>query len=223
MTIGTKSVLFGVHCFFIHPLVVALGWWKLYGLRRVAIGERRVRVRVNGLPVVRPVTVTTSLRDPRLWVAFIVHDLGYLGKPNMDGEEGEQHPFVGARVMRRLFGPVWYEFTLYHSRFLAKRFNAKPSALCMADKMAIVVEPAWLYLPRVRWSGEIHEYMGKSDRNNGTGSKYAGMHLSTASQEEWFRDCKAYVRRWIAEHKDGREDTWTPSGREAVTSSGVHR
>ena len=75
MTIGTKSVLFGAHQFLLHPWFVAWGWWTLYGF-----------------PF-----------DPRLWVAFFVHDLGYIGKPNMDGPEGELHPRFGARLMALLF------------------------------------------------------------------------------------------------------------------------
>ena len=75
MKIGTKSVLFGAHCFFLHPWFVAAAWWKLYGFPW----------------------------DPRLWVAFFVHDIGYLGKPNMDGPEGERHVEVGARIMSFLF------------------------------------------------------------------------------------------------------------------------
>ena len=75
MKVGTKSVLFGYHCFFIHPFFVALAWWKLYGFPW----------------------------DIRLWVAFFVHDIGYWGKPNMDGPEGETHPIFGARIMERLF------------------------------------------------------------------------------------------------------------------------
>jgi hypothetical protein len=31
MTVGTKSVILGVHCILIHPFFVAWGWWKLYG------------------------------------------------------------------------------------------------------------------------------------------------------------------------------------------------
>ena len=57
MTVGTKSVLFGYHAFWLHPFFVAAGWWKLYG---------------------------TPL-DPRLWFAFFLHDVGYVGSPNMDG------------------------------------------------------------------------------------------------------------------------------------------
>ena len=75
MKIGTKSVLFGAHCFFLDPWFVAVAWWRLYGFPW----------------------------DPRLWVAFFVHDIGYLGKPNMDRPEGERHVEVGARIMSFLF------------------------------------------------------------------------------------------------------------------------
>lgn len=61
MKIGTRSVLYGAHCFLLHPWFVAAAWWQLYGIPW----------------------------DPRLWVAFFVHDIGYVGKPNMDGVEGE--------------------------------------------------------------------------------------------------------------------------------------
>lgn len=61
MKVGTKSVLFGAHCFFIHPWFVALAWWRLYGFRGV---EDRYVGRV-------------SLLNPRLWLCFFTHDLGY--------------------------------------------------------------------------------------------------------------------------------------------------
>lgn len=77
MNVGTRSLLFGYHCFFLHPWFVALGWWKLYGFPW----------------------------DPRLWVAFFVHDLGYWGKPNIDGPESESHVELGAKIMGRLFDP----------------------------------------------------------------------------------------------------------------------
>ena len=48
MTVGTRSVLFGVHNIIIHPLVVGIAWWKLFG----------------------------PPLDPRLWIAFLVHDIG---------------------------------------------------------------------------------------------------------------------------------------------------
>ncbi len=77
MKIGTKSILFGAHQFMIHPWFVAAAWWKLYGFPW----------------------------DPRLWVAFFVHDFGYWGSPNMDGPEGEEHVRLGATVMGSLFDP----------------------------------------------------------------------------------------------------------------------
>jgi hypothetical protein len=76
MKVGTKSVIFGAHCVLIHPFFVAAAWWKLYGF-----------------PF-----------DPRLWLSFIVHDLGYLHKPNMDSFEGERHVLLGGRIMGLLFG-----------------------------------------------------------------------------------------------------------------------
>ena len=130
MNVGTKSILFGVHCFAIHPIMIFVAWWRLYGFPW----------------------------DPRLWVAFLVHDIGYWGKPNMDGPEGELHPYAGARIMGRLFGEDWYWFTLLHSRYLAKKLDRQPSKLAIADKYVAVIEPSWLYLPRAIASGEINDY-----------------------------------------------------------------
>jgi hypothetical protein len=31
VTVGTRSLLFGVHQFLLHPVMVALGWRMLYG------------------------------------------------------------------------------------------------------------------------------------------------------------------------------------------------
>lgn len=191
MKIGTKSVLFGAHCFFLHPWFVAWGWWRLYGF-----------------PF-----------DPRLWVAFLVHDIGYLGKPNMDGEEGEKHPLTGGAIMRFLFGPRWWEFTVMHSRFLAKKYGCNPSRLCAADKLAICLTPWWLYLPMVNWTGEIKEYMAMSVQNGNT--KYAFMSIDHKSQRQWYANMQNYLTKWVAEHKDGREDTWTPAQREARDQAGV--
>lgn len=200
MKIGTKSVLFGAHCFFLHPWFVAWGWWKLYGF-----------------PF-----------DPRLWVAFFVHDIGYLGKPNMDGEEGERHVLLGARIMYWLFdwsdvwkgGKFrWYEFSAYHSRFWAKKHGGSPSRLCLADKLAITLTPAWLYLPLVNWTGEIKEYMAMRVQNGNT--KYAFMSIDHKSQRQWYSNMQAYLVKWVAEHKDGRQDTWTPEARQARDESGV--
>ncbi len=216
MTIGTKSVLFGAHCFCLHPWFVALGWWTLYGF-----------------PF-----------DPRLWIAFFVHDLGYIGKPNMDGPEGETHPKFGARVMTRLFdrgypkrelfqhsyhgGWVfrriaygrWGEFCLLHSRYFAKTLDKQPSRLCMADKMAIALTPAWLYLPMVRLTGEIHEYMAHAKHRivgNIKITEEEKQRVQSASRAEWYAGVQSYCRRWALAHRDGTVDTWTSDARNRAT------
>ena len=140
MNIGTRSILFGAHQFLVHPFFVFIAWWRLFGFPRAQ----------------------------RLWVAFIVHDWGYWGKPNMDGEEGESHPELGSRLMGWLFdrehhdpwklakkygAQSWHDFALYHSRFYAKKHGCKHSDLCLADKLATCITPRWLYLICVNLTG----------------------------------------------------------------------
>ena len=182
MKVGTKSVLFGAHQFALHPLLVTVAWWRLYGFPR----------------------------DPRLWIAFAIHDLGYISKPNMDGPEGETHPEWAARIMGRLFGPEWHDFCLLHSRFYAKQLGRQPSRLCVADKLVIAMEPSWLYVPRVRLTGEIREY--RQGRRGRTRARVASKGWSHDDEEpDWSWHCRVrdYCRAWAYEHRDGREDTWT--------------
>lgn len=188
MRIGTKSVLFGAHCFLLHWLFVAAGWVKLYGLRMVRCPHTRVR---------------TSIFDPRLWLCFLVHDLGYIGKPNMDGPEGEQHPWLGATLVGMVTrSREWADFCLFHSRFLARRERVEPSLLCWADKMAIALTPSWFYLPMVTLTGELAEYMHLAPREiKGYGK----------DPRQWHSECRAYCARLAFEHRDGRVDTWTPA------------
>jgi hypothetical protein len=217
LAIGTKSVLYGAHAFFLHPWFVAWAWWKLYGFPW----------------------------DPRLWVAFFVHDLGYIGKPDMDGEEGEQHPALGARIMCALFdwfaertlvplglpeiqkrsdgdvytyrgywlGP-WGLFSLLHSRYLAKQLGMQPSRLCIADKLAIALTPAWLYLPMVRATGELEEYMDRAHKRAASSESLNDEERRESTSDDaarWYAGVQAYVQRWVDEHKDGKVDTWTGS------------
>ncbi len=213
MKVGTKSVLFGVHCFLIHPWLIALAWWKLYGFPW----------------------------DPRLWLCFLVHDIGYIGKPNMDGPEGELHPWLGAWIvsvmcdwphalrngvfwdciMCRWLGP-WGNFSLLHSRYLAKSMGLQPSKLAIADKLAIAIEPSWLYLPRAIWSGEINDYFEQALKCDPDAAKdeqtrrllwdiWEGGHLRDARQ--WHRGVRAYMRIWVDAHKDGAPDTMTSATR----------
>lgn len=207
MKLGTKSVLYGYHCVALHWFFCLLGWISLYGFRRVWIGEQTIAC------YHRP--VYASLRNPRVWIAFLIHDLGYWGSPNMDGAEGETHPEWAARKMRAWFGEPWGTFCLYHSRFYAKRDGAPVSALCYADKLAFTYYPEWLLVRLVSWTGEVREYMKDAKRLNGMDI------ASINSVREWARGVSSYVTKWVEEHKDGRADTWTPNERQALDNTGV--
>jgi hypothetical protein len=187
--IGTRSILVGAHCFGLHPWFVAAAWWQLYGM-----------------PL-----------DPRLWIAFFVHDLGYWGKPNMDGPEGETHVEWAANLMGRWFGQEWDELCRYHSRFYAKQDDKPFSKLCVADKLAMCLEPWWLYVARTALSGEIYEYMARNASGN---DKYSteprfgtiAERLRSPIKRVFFEALREYMLGWINEHRDGREDTWTKRG-----------
>lgn len=148
---GTKSLLFGVHQVFFHPLTVFLAWVWLY----------------RKLP---------SWRES---VCIVIHDWGYWGKSNMDGAEGESHPEAGARIAGYLFGPGYHDLCLFHSRHYARNVGKEPSRLCWADKMSILFDPWWLYLPRAWASGELHEYRQIADQT--------GFLPLSAGSRVWYR------------------------------------
>lgn len=209
--VGTRSVLFGAHAFWLHPFFVAAGWAKLYGWPW----------------------------DPRLWVAFFVHDIGYIGKAAMDSPEGERHVELGAKIMHRLFDhPVgfcrerydtqcqriggscfgWYNFSLYHSRYYAKKYGAAPSHLCFADKLSFALTPRWLYLPMVTATGEINEYLKNAQKADSGHWKPTGF-----DKKKWHAQLCVYMNQWVEEHRAGAVDTWTDANRNAKTESGVWR
>lgn len=139
--LGTRSVLYGVHAFWFHPVVVGLAWRRVYGTRPTFYE----------------------------WVCIFCHDtFGYWGCPNMDGPEGKRHPELGAAIARRIVnwlggnGDAAYKLTLYHSSHYARMKGAQPSALYAPDKYSICVEPRWFYLLRARLSGEVFEYIENS-------------------------------------------------------------
>jgi hypothetical protein len=171
LPLGTRSVLCGAHQFLLHPLFVFAAWWQLYGFPA----------------------------DPRLYVAFIVHDLGYVGKRDMDGVEGQFHPELGGRIMTRLFGPQWGAFTRRHSRYYARLEGAVPSPLCAADKLATALVPAWLYIPLVRLSGELPEYMALARQAD----FYHG-----SDPYEWFRLLSADWRAIAEGQATGQRADW---------------
>ena len=177
MKVGTKSVLGGAHCFFLHPFFVAWGWTRLFGFPW----------------------------DPRLWAAFAFHDVGYFGSGDMDGAEGEQHVVVGARIMGALFGPVWEDECLRHSRYWCRRMGLRISRLCLADKMAFALAPSWLYLPMTKWTGELAEYMTRSrERQVGDNSFTVEEERLVRSDQpdEWLRGLQSYTLRWVERNRN---------------------
>ena len=184
MTVGTRSVLYGAHCAVLHPWFLAVAWSKLYGFPW----------------------------DVRLWASFWLHDIGYISKPNMDGSEGETHVELGARIMGLLFGESWAAFTAAHSRYWAKRNDRQFSRLCVADKLAFVLTPAWLYLPMTRATGELSEYMLRAkERQAGSEhfTDYESARLNSSDAREWLEGLKSYTQRWVDEHRNGGADNWT--------------
>ena len=150
MRTGTKSLLFGVHQVLWHPVTVWIAWAKLYGLP----------------------TWKESF-------CILIHDWGYWGSPNMDGERGERHPEFAAHLAGRLLGPKYHDLCLYHSRHYCRNTGKEPSKLCWADKLSILYEPWWFYLPRACFSGELQEYRQIAD--------HSGFVTASSTHREWFR------------------------------------
>ncbi|NOS67800.1 MAG: hypothetical protein HOO67_05565 [Candidatus Peribacteraceae bacterium] len=190
MKIGTKSLLFGVHQFIVHPVVVGRAWRALYG------------------------------RWPNLneWIAIVVHDWGYWGLPNMDGPEGQLHPSRSAKVaffvgkwawkLKNLFRPAVRDtpgadihyglrcamMVLLHSREMVRLtreqfgdLSVNPSTLCWPDKYSVCFESKWFYLLRARLSGEIHEF-----RANAVKSGKVSPESSAGDWLDWYR---SYIYR----------------------------
>lgn len=184
MRVGTKSVLFGAHAIWLHGWFVAWAWWKLYGFSW----------------------------DPHLWTAFVVHDLGYLGKPNMDGPEGETHVQLGAKIMGVLFGNPWGDFCAAHSRYWAKAHGIAVSKLCVADKLAFVLTPDRLYLWMTKATGELYEYMERAQERQAGSANFEPWEsdcLRSSDPEVWLMGLKSYTLRWVEEHREGGVDLWT--------------
>lgn len=126
-------MLFGVHAFWWHPIVVFIAWLRCY----------------RKLP-----------SWPEL-VAIALHD-SYWGMPNIDGPEGKMHPARGAHYAGKLAGRRAMLLVLGHSRSFAGLFGFPLSALCAPDKLSILVEPRWFYLLRAKLSGEAEEFRDRA-------------------------------------------------------------
>lgn len=130
MKIGTKTILFGVHQFVLHPYLVTLAWRRVYG-------------------------EWPSFLE---LLAIVFHDVGYIGKADLNGVEGVTHPEFGAKLIGYFFGLEYRDLVLFHSRDTASKYGAGVSKLCLPDKLSITLYPKWLYLLLGRASGEVAVY-----------------------------------------------------------------
>ncbi len=184
MRIGTKSVLYGAHCAVVHPWFLAVAWWKLYGFPW----------------------------DIRLWFPSRCMISGTFQERHGRTAKGKHTWSLAPESWPSLFGESWGAFTAAHSRYWAKRNGRQFSRLCVADKLAFVLTPAWLYLPMARATGELSEYMLRAKERQ-AGCEYftaiESAQLNSPDAREWLRGLKSYTRRWVEEHRDGGVDHWT--------------
>lgn len=184
MKVGTKSLLFGCHQFFLHPLIVGYCYLKLYGWTW----------------------------NPLIWISIIIHDWGYWGRDNMDGDEpetgGRWHPYW---AFYTLFNWACYEaayFCLYHSRYMVensnvfrlKNYKIIISRLGVADKLAIVYTPLWLYN-----ADELQEYTIEEMKQSKTKeenfawrvlSLRTGKEIAKAWKQIVDEKCLEFVEEW---------------------------
>jgi hypothetical protein len=91
----------------------------------------------------------------------------------------------------------------------------------VADKLAFVLTPAWLYLPMARATGELAEYMLRAKERQAGSEHFTAeesAQLNSQDAREWLAGLKSYTRRWIEEHKDGGVDHWTVAPAVASTA-----
>lgn len=157
MKMGTKSLLFGVHQFVIHPLVVTLAWRKLY----------------HAWPTFMQL------------YCIIIHDWGYWGCSKMDTGDGSLHPlWAASRFSPR---SPYSNLCLYHSRHTARILRHPVSALYYADKLSFAYMPWWLYVTLGVLTGEIYEYRKQTEDNHITSPKWGHKRWFMEVKEEMIK------------------------------------
>ena len=93
------------------------------------------------------------------------------------------------------------------------------SRLCLADKLAFALTPAWLYLPMAGWTGELQEYMVRSRKRQAGDNGFTVEEerlVRSEIPEDWLRGLQSYTLRWVEQHRD----QWTAFG--GATAGGKH-
>ena len=155
--------------------------------------------------------VWVSLGSSRFGLPSSCMTLATFAVPTWTDSRASEHVVLGGRIMGWLFGPEWRDFTLCHSRHWAKRVGKRYSRLCLADKLAFVLTPGWLYLPMARLSGELQEYMRVASGRQLCGSitDFEQSLLNSRNSRVWLEGLKIYTRRWVEQHRNGTRDHWT--------------
>jgi len=135
---GKRSLLFGCHQIFIHPLFTIIGWVKLYGIGTINI------------PIL---------------LAIFFHDWGYWSCKTMDGD-GLFHPFRTFVLFNGILPPKSLQEIIGHSRHLSSSYGIPISRLCWADKLGLAVMPSSLWALLAYISSEGWEYMYNPFNNN---------------------------------------------------------
>jgi hypothetical protein len=74
----------------------------------------------------------------------------------------------------------------------------------VADKLAFVLTPAWLYLPLARASGELWEYIERSkDRQAGSEcfTPEEWSQVNSQNPREWLNGLQSYTYRWVIKNR----------------------
>lgn len=173
MRIGTKSLLFGVHQFIWHPITVIRAWRWLYSVE------------------------PTFDQKICIWL----HDIGYWGCDDLDGQCGKSHPVRGALLAEKLVYWRWkywkrkpeqisrfrayncFFLTAMHSSSYAKLCGEHTSALFLPDKASILCEPRWCYMLRARLTGEWREFVENSPKKGRPFSVWYSWYVSRVLQK----------------------------------------
>jgi hypothetical protein len=87
------------------------------------------------------------------------------------------------------------------------------SRLCLADKLAFAMTPAWLYVPMARWTGELAEYMERSrDRQAGDDgfTTEERILLKSPDPKRWLKGLQNCTLRWVEQERSVFMDGFHP-------------
>jgi hypothetical protein len=141
-------------------------------------------------PIIHTATVTVAwvklfkkLPSFKEFVCIFFHDFGYISWRD-ESDFVDNHPELGARICRLLFGREGFELCIGHSREYSLKYGLKLSKLCFADKLSNLVLPPSVY-GFILWIGGTFRW---AEMNKGR----KGMFVSTDLGE-----IRSHYRKWL--------------------------